>query len=271
VSDTARIMIVDDEVYMRLLLCELLSRHGYDVSAAAGGEEALAMLQKGMYDLILLDLVMPGMDGLQVMREVGRLAPDTVIIMLTAYASLDSAIETIRHGGHDYLTKPCSTNEILSSVKEGLEKRRRLVRQHDVIRQMSDLARQLAGGEGQPTQTEQPRGEQPRYLHVGGLLLDRGRQRVNSSGQSIPLTPSEYRLLLCLMEHPGTIVSFGQLAEAVHGAASDEAAARDAISTHMWRLRRKLDAADPSQARIASVRGQGYVLSTPQASDARPD
>lgn len=264
-SDPARIMIVDDEVYIRFLLGEELSQHGYDVSTAASGEEAVAMLQEGTYDVILLDLVMPGMDGLQVMREVRTLAPDSVVIMLTAHASLDSAIEALRYGGHDYLTKPCSTDEILSSVEEGLEKRRRLVQQQDLIRQMGDLARQLAGGEGEPTESERPSEEQPRYLHVGDLLLDRGSQSVNSSGQSVPLTPSEYRLLLCLMERAGTTVSVGELAEALHGAPCDKTAARDAITTHMWRLRRKLDTGGPGQARIANVRGEGYVLSTPQA------
>jgi DNA-binding response OmpR family regulator len=194
---------------------------------------------------------------------VGRLAPDTAMILLTAHASLDSAIEAIRYGGHDYLTKPCSIDEILSSVKQGLEKRRRLVQQQDLICQMSDLARQLAGVEGEPTGTERPPEERPRYLQVGSLVLDRGGQSVNYSGQSIPLTPSEYRLLLCLMEHADRTVSFGELAEAVHGAECDETAARDAITTHMWRLRHKLNTGDPSQAPIASVRGEGYVLFKP--------
>jgi len=264
VSDPARIMIVDDEAYIRFLLGEELSQHGYEVSTAASGEEALAMLQKGAYDLALLDLVMPGMDGLEVMREAATLAPDTVVIMLTAHASLDSAIDALRCGGHDYLVKPCSTKEILSSVKAGLEKRRQRLQEQDLIRQMGDLARQLAGGDAVSPHIERPREEQPRYLYVGNLLLDRGRQSIDSSGQPLSLTPSEYRLLLCLMERAGTTVSFGELAEAVHGAASEGTAARDAISTHMWRLRRKLDSADPSQAQIASVRGQGYVLSTPK-------
>lgn len=264
-SDPARIMIVDDEVYIRFLLGEELSQHGYDVSTAASGEEAAAMLEKGTYDLILLDLVMPGMDGLQLMREVRTMAPGTVVILLTAHASLDSAIEALRVGGHDYLVKPCSTKEILSSVKAGLEKRRQRVQEQDLIRHMGDLARQLAGGEGEPPEAERPGEEQPQYLYVGNLLLDRGRQSVNSSGQSVPLTPSEYRLLLRLMERAGTTVSFGELAEAVHGAECDETAARDAISTHMWRLRRKLDTADPRRAQIASVRGEGYILSTTQA------
>jgi DNA-binding response OmpR family regulator len=258
-------MIVDDEVYIRFLLGEELSQHGYDVSTAASGEEAAAMLEKGTYDLILLDLVMPGMDGLQLMREVRTMAPGTVVILLTAHASLDSAIEALRCGGHDYLVKPCSTKEILSSVKAGLEKRRQRVQEQDLIRHMGDLARQLAGGEGELPEAERPGEEQPRYLYVGNFLLDRERQSVNSSGQSLPLTPSEYRLLLCLMERAGTTVSFGELAEAVHGAECDEAAARDAISTHMWRLRRKLDTGDPSRAQIASVRGEGYILSTTQA------
>jgi len=260
VAEETRILVVDDESSVRFLLSEELAQQGYEVSTAASGEEALAMLEQATFDLMLLDLKMPGMDGIEVMRAARDLAPQMVVVMLTAHATLDSAVEALRYGGHDYLMKPSSPDEILASVEKGLAKRQQWRRQEDLIRQMGDLARQLTEGESRLTETEGRGDEQLRYLRVGDLLLDRARLSVISAGESIPLTPSEYRLLLCLMENAGSTVSFGKLAEAVHGVACEERTARNAISTHLWRLRRKLDAGTRGPLRIATVRGEGYVL-----------
>jgi DNA-binding response OmpR family regulator len=259
-SEKARILVVDDEQFIRFLLSEELTQEGYAVSTAASGEEALAMLQKATFDLMLLDLKMPGMDGIEVMRAARHIAPETIVIMLTAHATLDSAVEALRYGGHDYLLKPSSAEDILSSVEKGLAKRQRRQQQKDLIQRMGDLARELTGGRGELPEGERPGDQEPRYLRVGDLLLDRARLSVHSAGESIHLTPSEYDLLLCLMENAGSTVSFGELAEAIHGAACDEGAARDAITTHLWRLRHKLESAASSHNRIVNVRGQGYVL-----------
>ncbi len=128
IEDRARILIVDDEPAIRLFLEEELSQAGYEVTTAASGEEALARLQKNPVDLILLDLKMGGMDGLQVMAEVSRRPLPPVVILLTAHASLDSAIEAMRRGGHDYLLKPCRTEELLASVERGMARRRATLR-----------------------------------------------------------------------------------------------------------------------------------------------
>ena len=114
-------------------------------------------------------------------------------------------------------------------------------------------------------ETEGRGDEQVRYLRVGDLLLDRTRLNVISEGESVPLTPCEYRLLLCLVENAGSTVSFGALAEAVHGVTCEEGAAKRAISTHLWRLRRKLGAVARSTVEIANIRGEGYVLRESQA------
>jgi DNA-binding response OmpR family regulator len=259
-SKEARILVVDDEQFIRFLLAEQLAQEGYEVSTAASGEEAVAMLQKATFDLMLLDLKMPGMDGIEVMRAARDIAPETVVIMLTAHATLDSAIEALRYGGHDYLLKPSSAEDILSSVEQGLAKRRRWRRQENLIQEMGNLARELAGGEGELPDGQRPGEEQSRYLRVGDLLLDRASLSVHSAGESIHLTPSEYSLLLCLMENAGKTVGFGELAEAIHGAECEERAARDAISTHLWRLRRKLESVPDARNQIVNVRGQGYAL-----------
>jgi DNA-binding response OmpR family regulator len=264
-AEEKKILVVDDESSVRFLLSEELTQQGYEVSTAASGEEALAMLEKAAFDLMLLDLKMPGMDGIEVMRVARDLAPQTVVVMLTAYATLDSAVEALRYGGHDYLLKPSSPDEIRASVERGLAKRQQYRRQEDLIRQMGNLARQLAEGEVTSTETEGRGDGQVRYLRVGDLLLDRARLNVISAGESVPLTPSEYRLLRILMENAGSTVSFGALAEAVHGVTCEERTAKKAISTHLWRLRRKLDTVARSPVKIVNIRGEGYVLLQSQA------
>ena len=258
--EPARIMVVDDELSIRFLLSEALTQQGYEVATAASGEEALMMLQDAAFDLILLDLKMPGTDGLQVMQEARDLAPDMVVIMLTAHGTLDSAIEAMRRGGHDYLQKPSSTGEILASVEKGLAKRRQWLRQQELIRRMGDIALQLSNGEADVKESERAVQEHPRFLRAGDLLLDREKLVVTLGGDPLSLTPSEYKLLLCLVENTDGVVGFGQLSRAIHGHNSDEMRARDAISTHLWRLRRKLDAAAPGKEYIINVRGRGFKL-----------
>jgi DNA-binding response OmpR family regulator len=258
--EEARILVVDDELSIRLLLTEELSQEGYQVGTAASGEEALAMLQEDTFDLILLDLKMPGIDGLQVMEEARKLAPNTVVIMLTAYATLDSAVEAMRHGGHDYLLKPSTTEEILDSVEKGLAKRRQWLRHQELIKQIEDTAHQLRAGEMEAKESERATEPHPRFLRAGELLLDREKLVVTLHGRPLDLTPTEYKLLLCLLENVDRTVSFRQLVQAIHGPGSEELRARDAISTHLWRLRRKLETTAAGQAHIVNVRGQGYKL-----------
>lgn len=252
--------MVDDEASIRFLLAEELTEQGYEVSTAASGEEALAILQDHAFDLMLLDLRMPGVNGLQVMEAARDLAPDTVVIMLTAHATLDSAIEAMRYGGHDYLLKPSATEEILASVDRGLAKRRRRLREEELIRQMGDIVHQLGDGKFDAREKGRIVRQPSRFLRVGDLLLDREKPGVSLAGKPLDLTPSEFKLLLCLMESRDRTVSFRELAQAIHGPHSEEVRARDAISTHMWRLRRKLKAVAPGKAYIVSVRGQGYRL-----------
>ena len=120
-NHAAHIMVVDDEAVARVSLAEVLRLEGYRVATAASGEEALSLFNKqGPFDLIVLDLKMPGMDGLQVTEMVRQQSPGTVIILLTAFGALETALQAIRQGAHDYLLKPCPIPEILESVRNGL-------------------------------------------------------------------------------------------------------------------------------------------------------
>ena len=122
-SPQPRLLVVDDESVMRATLEEFLSGTGFEVATAANGEAALTELQRKPVDLMLLDLRMDGLDGLQVIEAASQIVPDTVVVMLTAHGTLDSAISAMRRGAFDYLLKPCQVPEILAAVQSGLAHR----------------------------------------------------------------------------------------------------------------------------------------------------
>lgn len=255
VNDVNRIMVVDDEPAIRLFLSDELTLAGYQVSTAASGEEALARLQTSSVDLVLLDLMMGGMNGLNVIEAIEKEPNCPVVIVLTAHASMDSAINVLRHGGHDYLIKPCHTEELLASVKKGLEKRRETIEQQKMIQLIEQTARQLRG-EQSPTADTPP--FRQRYLEGRGLMLDNEQEIVAKNGQQLVLTHTEFKILKCLMEHADRPVSYTQLAASLHGQSGDKWENRKALTTHLWRLLRKVGRASDGNSYIANVRGRGY-------------
>jgi DNA-binding response OmpR family regulator len=255
VTGRERILVVDDELAIRVSLDEALTQAGYAVLTAASGEEALALLQEEPVDLILLDLKMGGIDGLQVMAEVEKQPLPPVTIMLTAYASFDSAVSTMRRGGYDYLVKPYSMEELLASVEKGLARRREALRQQELARLIEDSARQLQATR-QPEKTEPP--AQPHLLEGRGLLLDRERLAVTRCGQLVHLTSTEFRLLLHLMARADQVVSFRELMRELHGREEEAEEAREALQAHLWRLRQKIGNGPDGVPYIMNVRGQGY-------------
>ncbi len=122
-SSSSRILIVDDEKSIRLSLADELEDEGYSVSTAANGEEAFEILKENAFDLVITDLMMEGIDGIEVLKKAKILDPVISVLILTGYGNLETAIAALRLGADDYLLKPCEINELLLRVKRGLEKR----------------------------------------------------------------------------------------------------------------------------------------------------
>jgi DNA-binding NtrC family response regulator len=118
-----RVLLVDDEERLRLTLGKMLAAEGLSVTTLAGGLEALAELAAQPYDVVLLDIRMPGMDGIATLREIKKIAPDTEVIILTGHASMDAALQIIKLGGYDYLMKPCPLEELLLKIEAAHEKK----------------------------------------------------------------------------------------------------------------------------------------------------
>jgi two-component system phosphate regulon response regulator PhoB len=221
----ARVLVVDDEPDITALVAYHLARAGYRVKTAATGPEALAAITAESPDLVVLDLMLPGRSGYDVLRELRRREEtrDVGVILLTARREEVDRLKGLTEGADDYLTKPFSPDELVLRVKA-------------VLRRLHAPA--LAGGQ---------------LLKAGPITLDRSALSVSVDGEPVELTPIEFRLLLLLLERRGRVQSRPQLLESVWQAQPD--IQTRTVDMHVKRLRAKLGRAG---ALIETVRGFGY-------------
>jgi len=266
-DQAARIMVVDDEAVTRVSLLDALRLEGYDVATAASGEEAMSLLMKrGPFDLVILDLKMPGMDGLEVAEQIQESSSDTVIVLLTAFGTMETAIEAIRKGAHDYLLKPCPIPKILTTVREGLVKHRQRRRRYQLVEQLKETVAQLDAVGDREALEELDIQEPERFLRVRDVVVDRQRHVAKRQDEPLDLTPTEFKVLACLMETPDEVWSPKQLVQRARGYQADTEGARAIIRVHIRRLRKKLEPDSAHPTYVLNVRGVGYMFaSEPEA------
>lgn len=231
------ILVVDDEPIARQSLSDILRLEGYSVTAIANGELAVEHVRRFAVDLILLDLKMPGMNGLDVVQVVNQISPDTEIILLTAYGSMETAVQALRQRVHDYLLKPASPLQIIDSVTRGLERRSARLRENT----------ELVVGE-------------PVQKMADGTEVDLMRRLISSGEIEESLTPAEGHLLKVFLENAGKVFSHRELVLLVQGYDVSQREAQEILRPLVSRLRHKLAIFPTLYNRIVSVRGTGYVF-----------
>ena len=235
------ILVVDDEPVARQSLSDILRLEGYTVVSQPNGQAAVEHVRTHPIDLMIVDLRMPGMDGLEVVQVVNQVSPETEVILLTAYASTESAIQALRLRIHDYLLKPAMPPQIIASVKKGLARHTARVK-----------ARGVDGESMEETVSE--------YKLKDGMVVDLSRRVVRHKNRTIHLTPAEGRLLRVLLENPGKVFSHRELVLLVQGYDTSAQEAPEVLRPLVSRLRHKLSAFPNLADRIASVRGTGYLF-----------
>lgn len=261
-SQVARIMVVDDEAVARISLAEILRLEGYQVATAASGEEALSLLDKSEpFDLMLLDLKMPGMDGLAVTEVMQTRSPGTVIVLLTAFGTLETAIQAIKCGAHDYLLKPCPIPGILESVRDGLVKRQQEQQRQHLVSQLQQAISELVTVEGAEA-VEAVVSQPSRFIQIHSVVVDRQKHVVTMSGRPLDLTPTEFKILVCLMETPDRVWSPQELVRRAQGYETDAWGARAIVRVHIRRLRKKIEVDSSNPKHILNVRGVGYMFAS---------
>lgn len=235
-----RILIVDDEPNLVELLQGYLRQEGYEVAVAANGPTAVRRAQETHPDLVILDVMLPGFDGVEACRQIRRFS-DAYVLMLTARAEELDKIVGLTVGADDYVTKPFSPREVVARVKAMLRRPRG---------QASAVAGINADDEVEPP-----------LLRRGELTIDEARHEVRRGNEEIPLTAREFALLLALAHHPGRVFTRAQLLERVWG---DDYYDDHVVDVHVGNLRKKLDndpgcSGCPGRPQyIETVRGVGY-------------
>lgn len=259
------ILIIDDEAALRQTLTRILRQAGYDVTTAADGAEALQRTASANYDLVYLDLHLPGLSGLQVLRELHRLNPYLPVILFTAYASLQSAVEALRLGATDYLVKPIAPETLLSRTRAALaeqlvERHRREIRQQ--IENLQNELRNLEIGAAPPPAVAAPAAPGNRFIKSGSISLDLQARRVTVGTRNLTLPQAALDYLVVLARHAPAVVDYQTLIAEAQGYQTGRREAQELAKWHIHVLRDALEP-NPKQPRyILNVRGTGYRLVT---------
>ncbi|MGH9301295.1 MAG: response regulator transcription factor [Acidimicrobiales bacterium] len=225
-----RILVVDDEPYISDLLAVALRFEGFEVTTAGDGRGALSALSSSAYDLVVLDVMLPDMGGIDVCRRARQDGIEVPVIFLTARDSTEDKVTGLTVGGDDYVTKPFSLDELVARVRA--------------------LLRRTGAGASNG----------PRRLELADLVMDEETHEVFRSGQTVELTATEFKLLRYLLANPRRVLSKAQILD--HVWSYDFGGEANIVETYISYLRKKLDCFDPPL--IQTIRGVGYSLRLPR-------
>ena len=225
-----KILVVDDEPDLLEQLRETLTSQKYDVDTADDGESALDKVFDNLYDLIILDIMIPFVDGLEILREIREANIDTPVLMLTAKGDVEDKIKGLDYGADDYLAKPFAIAELMARIRS-------------LLRRASDHRDPL--------------------LTVSDIALNTKTRQVIKSGKNLELTPKEFSILEFLLYNQNRVFSRFTLAEHVWGDEFDPFTMSNFIDVHIKNLRRKIDDSDKKKI-IRTIRGIGFIIEDEQ-------
>jgi len=266
-----RMLVVDDEAKLRNLMGQIIRQEGYLVDEASNGEQALELLKRTCYDLMTVDMSMPGMSGVEVVHHARQLRPDLSIIIVTAHPTVESAIMAVKSDVTDYLLKPCTADDLLLTISKAMQERAKQQKRQRLLEMVSaamDTLRETEGhGEQAPAAQTNPVPAAPPEdcVRVGSLALDRPKRLVtvhSDPPRTVELTEGEVSILLTLMEKPNEVFTYNQLADTALGYKDmDKWTIESVVRSSVFRLRQKIEVGSGTPNLIRTVRGRGYFLS----------
>ena len=272
--EDARVLVLDDEADIRFTLTRILQLEGYTATEAASGSEALNYLANAAFDLMILDMRMPGMSGVEVMECIEQTYPEMLIVILTGQATLESAIVATRSNNViDYLLKPVTNEEFLQAVKNALKKRSEQLRQQQLIDAASkvlDVVDPAETSVSAPVENDSPSPNatsgKMKVIQAYPLTLDcqkRLATLTNDPTHIIELTRGEAAVLSCLMRNANQILSCYDLVSTALGYESNLEEAESVIRPYIFRLRRKIEPSPQKPRLIRTIRRKGYRFVSP--------
>jgi DNA-binding response OmpR family regulator len=262
--DPGKILIVDDETNIRTGLKAILTRDGHQVMDVGSAEEALPVLEAFPCEAAIVDIRMPGMSGVDLLHEIKARWPAVAVILLTGHGTLESAMQAVKEGAHDYLLKPAQPDAIRQAVVSALAASR--VRREETflfqsLRTSLERLEQLPAEPGQPAGG--PGARSARTITAGDLHIDLAAYEVRRGDQLISLTPSEFQLLVSLASRPGEAIDYVTLVQLTLEYEAEPWEAKELIKRHVFALRQKIEPEPSSPRYILNVRGIGYRLAIP--------
>lgn len=276
-NNHGHILLVEDDMKVRMALSCRLQYAGYQVTEAADGETAIHLLHEHTFNVVLTDIMLGVVDGIEVLEAARHQLYRPAVILLTGHGALDTSIAALRKGAHDYLLKPCTDDELLESVQQALQRHLAEKRLMETASLLNNLYGTASSDMPLPAELRQPvvppaaplgkpaqNQDNGFWLHIGGLRIGTARNQVTLNNKPLHVTPIEYTLLRCLAETPGQVQSYEAIVSRTHSYTVSENEAQQLLKPHIRNLRSKLDA-----GYLVNYRGSGYMLADPTEEKAR--
>ncbi len=255
---SAKVLLVDDDEKMRRALATWLSYAGFSVTQAASGEEAIDVLERDLFAVVITDIVMGDVDGIEVLHTARRLPYRPSVILLTGHGSLETAMAAVRVGAQDYLLKPCDEEVLLACVQKAAKRYLTEQRLREAAHALALYTQDVEVARATPTPSAAPQ-LTTNILQIGSITIGASRKHVWFNARPVQLTPIEYALLAFLAQGKGQVHRYSAIVRHTHQLELDDAEAKGLLRTHFLNLRKKLD-----PGYFVTDRGIGYMMIEPE-------
>jgi len=262
---SGHILIIDDEASLRQTLARILQRAGFEVTTAANGKDGLSLVSEHSFDLLYLDIRMPDVSGLELLKTIHAKFPDLPVILFTAQPDLNSAVEALRRGAIDYLLKPLKPQAVIDRTQAILSNQQKERRRRELQRQIDTLQAELMALDNDKTSGPNTASQlsvisDDRFLRRGMLTLDMHTRRVTMKDRVINLPPTSFDYLLVLARHAPNIVDYQTLVSEAQGYEADTREAQELTKWHIHHIRQAIEPDKRNPVHVINVRGSGYRL-----------
>ncbi len=259
------ILVVDDDPSLRHSLSLILQHAGYFITTACDGMEAMHSLEAGPFDLVFLDIQLPDVSGMKLLPEIRRLYEDMPVLILTGHATVDTAMEAVRHGARDYLVKPVDPGYLISRIKEILSEKSQSQKRRELVEQIQNMLAELNQIDGT---LMPPNGlltsvspiDPGRILRKGCLTLDLHTRTAMYGDKTITLPPSRFDYLVTLVRHSPDPVTYETLVIESQGYQVTRSEAREIARWQVHELRKAIEQEADNPKLIITIRNVGYRL-----------
>lgn len=263
-SSPKRILLVDDELHLRETLSRILQHAGFEVSAAAGAKDGLQLLEQYEFHLVYMDIRMPDMTGLEMLKLIHIRHPELPVILFTAQPDLNSALDALRGGAYDYLIKPLLPSILVERANSVFAQQNIERKKREIIKQIDSLQGELRELERkEPVNTNfavQAIATSDRYIKLGNLVLDLLTRNLAVNNRFVGIPPTAFDYLVVLAKHSPNLVDYKTLAKEAQGYQVETREAQEIVKWHVYHVRQAIEPDSQNPKYLINVRGSGYRL-----------